>query len=125
MSLIDQIQADVKAILNDTACSVGVPIVITSPAGVSESFTGFSNDIALLIDPDTGEAVSGRIATIAVSMLSLEDAGFSNPEGIPDLDSKPWVVEFSGKVFRVTESHPDHTTKLLTCTLTAYTVLVE
>jgi len=120
MSLIDVMRADVQTILNDKDTGAAVQIFITDPSGTREEFTGFSNDIGLLIDPDTGQAVSGRKVTVAVSMIDLQAVSFSNPQAIPDEDSDPWIIEFEGNFFRVTSSEPDRTLQLVTCTLEGY-----
>lgn len=120
MSLLTIAQADLKAILNDSVTGVGVTIGVRSPCGDVQSLTGWSNDIGLLVDPDTGQAVSGRIATVALVIADLTAAGLALPENISDDDANPWRITFSGLEFKVTESHPDRTLGVITCTLEAF-----
>ena len=89
-------------------------------------FIGFSNDISQVIDPDTGQVVSGRLASVALRMTSL-NAAFSNvlPVGIADDSSKPWVVEFLDIAgfpykFKVIKSNPDRAAGIVTLLLDRY-----
>lgn len=125
MNLRVQAEADAKAILEDGLLGFGWPITVTDPLGTAGSLTGFSNDIAELIDPDTGQAVSGRLATVALSISSLTDAGLGLPVGIADSTSKPWLMAFddiNGNpfVFKVQKSNPDRALGIITCILEIY-----
>ncbi len=127
MSLSSIAQADVRTILNDGVTGVGRPITLTAPDGTSGTFTGWSNDIGLLVDPDTGQAVSGRIATIAISIVDLVTAvpPMALPVNVASAALKPWVVGYTDEqsnayTFKVSESHPDRTLGIVTCTLEAY-----
>ena len=102
-------ERDLGAILTETQCGFGWPIVLISPRGERMSLTGFSNDIAELIDPDTGQAVSGRLASVALRMSSLPRA---LPQGVANTSERPWLVEFEDIIgqawrFAVRESNPD------------------
>jgi hypothetical protein len=126
MNLRDLAEADSKAILEDSVTGFGYPITVTSPDKVTASLTGFSNDISFSIDPDTGVAVSGRTASVALNISSLIDAGFSTLlTGIQDDKSKPWLVQFNDIngnpfTFKVIEGHPDRGLGIITCTLEIY-----
>jgi hypothetical protein len=114
VSLRDVAEADSKAILEDSVTGFGYPITVTSPDKVTASLTGFSNDI------------SGRTASVALSIRSLTEAGYTTlPKGIQDEKSKPWLVQFNGIngnpfTFKVTEGHPDRGLGIMTCTLEIY-----
>lgn len=87
--------------------------------------TGFSTDIADLIDPETGVAVSGRQAEATLSMCSLKSVGLEHPAHIASGDGKPWLIKFDdieGKphTFKVMRSAPDRTTGVILCYLEAY-----
>ena len=126
MSLRDVAGADCKAILEDSVTGFGYPITVTSPDKVTASLTGFSNDTSFSIDPDTGLAVSGRTASVALNISSLISAGFDTlPKGIQDEKSKPWLVQFNDVngnpfTFKVQEGHPDRGLGIITCTLEVY-----
>ena len=127
MSLREQAEADLGIILEDDINGFGWPITITNPAGVSESLVGFSSDITQLIDPETGAAVSGRLASVALRIKSLVLAGFTElPRNIPDATSKPWLIQFddingNAFTFKVSDSNPDRAMGLIVCVLEAYT----
>lgn len=120
--LREKATADNKAILNDDK-GFAWPITVTNPAEVSADLKGFSNDIALLIDPDTGEAVSGRTASVALHTADLTALGL--PVGIMNPKSKPWIMEFDDingnpGVFKVKKSFPDGTIGMIVCVVEVY-----
>ena len=105
-------KADNKAILNNDVSGFGWPLEIKSPEGLTASLTGFSDDIALVIDPDTGTAVTGRLISAVLHVQDILDAGLTIPEGISAGNRKPWLVEFDDSVgghyvCKVRNSHPD------------------
>lgn len=124
MGLREQAALDSIAILNDED-GFAWPITITDPGGTSALLNGFSNDIAETIDPETGMAVSGRLASVALHMRDLAAAGLGIPKAIDDEDSLPWVVTFDDILgvpwtFKVQESNPDRSIGVVTCTLETY-----
>ena len=127
MGLRETAKADNRTILNDSTFGFGYSITVTDPAGTVKPFTGFSNDISLLIDPETGQAVSGRVATAAIHIQDILDAGLTLPENIADSSSKPWLITFDDingvtQVFKVSQSNPDRAIGMLICTLEFYKV---
>ena len=125
MGLREIAEADLGTILEDSAYGFGYSITVTDPLGVVKSFTGFSNDIAQVIDPDTGEAVSGRFASVALRISSLVAAGLTLPIGIADSKSKPWIIQFddingNAFTFKVSKSDPDRTIGMVICILELY-----
>lgn len=125
MSLRQLAETDLGLILEDSSTGFGWSITVTDPAGTSRTLTGFSDDIAQIIDPDTGQAVSGRLASVALRTSSLIAAGLTLPRGIADSGSKPWVIEFddingSAYKFKVAQSNPDRALGLVTCLLELY-----
>ena len=125
MNLRALAESDLSFIVEDGAAGFGWPITLTDPDGNSGSLTGLSDDIAQVIDPDTGQAVSGRLASIALRISSLLADGFSLPQGISDASQKPWVVEFEDingtpHKFKVQQSNPDRALGLVTCLLEVY-----
>jgi hypothetical protein len=86
---------------------------------------GFSTDIADLIDPETGMAVSGRQAEVTLSFDSLKAVGLDHPAYVADGSGKPWTVRFddiegTSHIFKVMRSAPDRTMGLVLCYLEAY-----
>lgn len=108
MGLRAQAAADAKAILEDSTSGFGWPLTLTSPAGGVSALTGFATDVAESIDPETGLAVAGRRASVAISLLSLPVL----PTAVPERDRKPWIVTFADVTlaaasWKVVEVRPD------------------
>jgi len=128
MNLRALAEQDMGFIVEDGDTGFGWPITLTDPSGFSGSgpLTGLSDDIAQVIDPETGQAVSGRLASIAIRISTLTALGFGViPSGIADASAKPWLVEFddingSPYKFKVTSSNPDRALGLVTCLLETY-----
>lgn len=125
MNLRSQAASDFRAILEDDAAGFGWSIVVTSPAGVAVSMRGYSADVGLVIDPETGVAVIGRRASVALSIASLREAGLGIPGGVADSSQRPWRIQFNDTEgntfsFRVVSSMPDQTIGSVTCLLEAY-----
>lgn len=128
MSLRYLAETDLGFILEDSSTGFGWPITITDPSGNTntDELIGFSDDIAQIIDPDTGQAVSGRLASVAIRITRLIEVGLTLPRGIADSGSKPWVIEFNDingnpYKFKVAQSNPDRALGLVTCLLELYT----
>ena len=123
MGLRETAEADLGLILEDSSTGFGWPITVTDPAGKAEPLTGLSGDIAQAIDPDTGQAVSGRLAMVSLRISSLLAAGFTDlPRGIADGLKKPWLITFddingTSYTFKVQRSNPDRTLGLVKCIL--------
>lgn len=102
--------------------SDGQTVTVTNPAGLSAPLKAISNDISLLIDPETGVPVSGRNANVALRVASLRAAGLEMPKGIEDGALVPWLVEYTtvtgGTIkTKVMASNPDRSLGLITCRL--------
>ena len=124
MSLRTLAEQDLTVTLEDAA-GFGWPVTVTAPDGTSGALTGSSTDIAQVIDPDTGEAVSGRMAAVGLRISTLTTRGLGIPRGIADSASKPWLVTFddingNAYTFKVMKSNPDRALGLVVCILEAY-----
>jgi hypothetical protein len=104
-------------------------IVLTDPDGHSnteeEPLYGTINDVSGLIDPETGQFVSGRIVAMAIRISSLDDLGFGIPEGESNSNKKPWFVVFkditgSSHVMKVSRGDPDLTLGIVNLYLEVY-----
>lgn len=130
MGLREIAEQDLQRIIEDEATGFGWPITLTDPDGFignsAGPLTGFSDDIAQVIDPDTGQAVSGRLASVALMMSTIIAEGFpALPQGIVDAASKPWLVTFDdingvSYTFKVSKSNPDRALGLVTLILETY-----
>lgn len=84
------------------------PITLIDPAGAETPLHGFSQDVHMMIDPGTGDIVSGRRATVALPMRQLDAENLPTEQGEGD----PWLVTFADilgetRTFQVIESKPD------------------
>jgi len=113
MSLLTTAHADFQAIIKSDM-GAKWPCVITSPAGVSASFSCRFGDTSQQVNPGTNEVVSGRQLTVAVLLADLETNGMSNIRGIAKETQKPWTVSIDNilgttGVYKIIESNPDNT----------------
>ncbi len=120
-------ESDLSFILEDDVHGFGWPITVIDPLDVAVAVIGFSDDIAQVIDPDTGQAVSGRLASVALRMSTLIAAGIGIPQGISDINIKPWRIIFddilgTSYTFKVAQSNPDRALGIVTCILERYEV---
>lgn len=127
MGLRQIAEADLGTILEDDVTGFGFAIIITDPAGNSGAgpLVGTPVDISQLIDPDTGQAVSGRLASCSIRMASLIASGLGIPKGITDSAAKPWTAEFDDingnmRRYKVSQSNPDSALGVVILLLEAY-----
>ncbi len=125
MSLRATAETDLAGILEDDVYGFGWPISVTDPNGTVGALKGYSNDISQLIDPDTGEAVSGRLASAVLRISTLTAKGLGIPVGIADAASKPWLITFddingNAFTFKVSKADPDRTLGIVVCMLEIY-----
>ena len=114
MNLRDQAERDLAVTLEDSVNGFAGSILVTDPSGFIAKVCGQSGDIAFLIDPETGQAVSGRVAHVSIRISTLQEKGLDMPRGVADNSGKPWVVSFpdlacKDQVFKVEEARPDRT----------------
>ena len=127
MGLRQIAESDLSVTLEDSTFGFGFDITVTDPSGLVGNLVGYSNDIAELIDPDTGNAVSGRSASVLLRNSSLTAAGFTAlPRAIANASSKPWLITFldlegTSQTFKVQQSMPDRTLGIVLCYLEKYT----
>ena len=125
MGLREQIEADLGYIIEGDALGFGWPITVTNPDGENFSFSGLSDDIAQLIDPETGMLVSGRMASVAIRISSIYAQGLPIPKAISDTSGKPWLITFLdingiSCTFKIAQSNPDRAIGLVTFLLENY-----
>jgi hypothetical protein len=127
MNFLDIAQQDKAFTLKDSEFGFGTEITLTDPDLFTAVVTGRTNDISFAIDANTGQAVSGRTATIAIDIVELQEKGFSDtPKAQTDKTKKPWIVEWTDPrtsksySFTILEANPDRTLNILLCTLSFY-----
>lgn len=126
MNLRLQAEADMRGILNDADSGFGWPITLTDPNGNVANLVGQANDIGELQDLETGTAIAGRIASIALAIADITGAGLAIPEPVEDGSKKPFIVnvdDINGNpyVFKVDNAFPDRMLGIITCHLELYT----
>jgi hypothetical protein len=119
MSLRDLATKDLNTILTS---DFGIEILLTPPAGIARTVTGYTNDIAQAIDPDTGQIISGRVISIAIALRTLSEQGLEIPRGYADESVNPWLVQFldtdlKAYQFKILASNPDRALGIVTCEL--------
>lgn len=124
MGLREQMAVDAKAILGDTS-GFAEPLTLTSPAGDTRELTGFATDVAESVDPETGVIVSARRASVAISLLTLDELSAELPAVVPDADRKPWLVSFTSATgvlgtWKVVDVKPDRAIGVVVLTLESY-----
>ena len=127
MNLRLQAEADLGSIMEDTVGGFGWPITVTDPDGTVQPLVGLSTDIAQVIDPDTGQIVSGRLASVSIRIGALTAAGLTLPRGVAERAKKPWLVTFDDingnpYTFKVQSADPDRAIGLVVCILEVYKV---
>jgi len=102
-------------------------VTLTAPDGTSQQLTGETNDIGAAIDPDTGQIVSGRTASVALRISSIYGAGFSElPRRISEKTTPPWRVDYVGDDgltynWAVQSTMPDRSAGVIVLMLEEYT----
>lgn len=117
MSLRRRVARDLGVISAKIQGGFAWQITVTDPDGFTSAdpLTGFSQDIALAIDPETGVLVTGRLASVSIPIAALKAAGYASlPRGVADNATMPWLVQFDdlegeSYQFKVSESRPDRT----------------
>lgn len=90
---MERLQRDSQRIMNSARCGFGVDVILTDPDMVAHTLKGIVSIIHNLIDPDTGQPVSGFLATVSLNALDLLAQGIEIPEGEMDEFERPWTVE--------------------------------
>ena len=131
MGLRSIAEQDLAVVLEDATTGFGWAITLTDPAGASKALVGHSSDISQVIDPDTGAAISGRLASAVLRLSSISDAdpgpALAIPVGIADTSQKPWLVQFddingNSYTFKVKTSDPDRALGVVVLILEFYKV---
>jgi len=125
VGLRETAEKHLAGILENKKRGFGWDITVTDPFGQPVSMVGFSNDISQIIDPETGQLVSGRSASVSLRISTLAAACFRLPIGVSDSSMRPWVIQFediNGNPYRfkVSKSNPDRGLGVVTCLLEAY-----
>lgn len=126
MGLREQAADDVRRILESKDSGFGWDVTLIAPDGQSAALTGYSTDIHLLLDPDTGQTVSGRAVEASLPMAAIAEKGIGTPTGEVRRAQRPWTIELNDIAgnphkLKVIETHPDNALGVVVIRLEAYT----
>jgi hypothetical protein len=122
VSVADLAALDFASILNTD----GGTVTLQAPDARVATLRANTQDISHAIDPQTGMTVSGRTASVALSLVDLLAANMAPCAVSDNKASKPWVVRFTETVsgvqhtFKVQETKPDRTIGALILILEIY-----
>lgn len=126
MNLRDQAATLARRFLENSSSGFGVDVTIHTPEGQPIAITGFLNDIAQALDPQTGALVAGRTQTLTVSIKPFTELGIELPRGIADRKAKPWRVTWTDArgehVRKVSEARPDRGLEITVLFLEAHSL---
>lgn len=125
MSLLQLLQKDSQRIMNSSKFGFSTDIVLIDPNDVEYPLKSVLTVIHNLIDPDTGQPVSGYLATASINRLDLNALGITLPEGVSDELQRPWTVRetnIDGVVvtYKITRAAPDEANGNILCDLGSY-----
>ena len=125
MNLLQRIQKDSQRIMNSTRFGVSIDIVLLDPAQVEYPLKSIVTVIHNLVDPDTGQPVSGYLATASINRLDLNELGITLPEGVSDELQRPWTIRYTNIdgveiTNKITRSAPDEANGNILCDLGSY-----
>lgn len=94
MNLTQTMRKDFNKIMGSKS-GIAESIQIIDPNGESHDIQAVVSVIHNLIDPDTGQPVSGFLATASISRLHLMARNLSIPAGEFDQNKRPWVLVYN------------------------------
>ena len=124
--LREQARDDLKFTVGDRETGFGWDITVTRPDGDTLDLVALQSDIAETIDTETGIAILGRTAHVAVQIQDFLDATWEVPVVITDPEVRPWKVDttdVNGRAhsFKISEVRQDRAIGLVLCFLESYT----
>lgn len=125
MSLFQRMQKDSQRIMNSNRFGFGIDIALIDPSGVEYPLKSIVSVIHNLIDPDTGQPVSGYLATASINRLDLNAQSIELPEGVSSDFKRPWLVRYTNidgveVTNKMTRAAPDEANGNILCDLDFY-----
>ena len=125
MGLLDRLRKDSQRIMNSDRFGFSTAITLTTPAGIQYPFKSIIAVIHNLIDPDTGQPVSGFLATASINVLDLQASLLELPEGEMSESLRPWTItetNINGVVvtYKIVSTAPDEANGNILCDLVTY-----
>jgi hypothetical protein len=125
MSLLQRLQKDSQRIMNSSKFGFSTDIVLIDPNDVEYPLKSILTVIHNLIDPDTGQPVSGYLATASINRLDLNELGITLPEGVSNELERPWTIRYTNIdnvviTNKITRAAPDEANGNILCDLGSY-----
>ena len=121
MNFMQRVRRDAQRIMKKD----GQNVVLITPDGLKYPLNSIVSVIHNLIDPDTGQPVSGFLATASINRLDLNALDIALPEGEASEFERPWLVRETNidgieVTYKITRSAPDEANGNILCDLGAY-----
>ena len=121
MNFMQRVRRDAQRIMKKD----GQNVVLITPEGLKYPLNSIVSVIHNLIDPDTGQPVSGFLATASINRLDLNELDIALPEGEASEFERPWLVRETNidgveVTYKITRSAPDESNGNILCDLGAY-----
>ncbi|AUR94068.1 hypothetical protein NVP1191O_09 [Vibrio phage 1.191.O._10N.286.52.B4] len=125
MSLLDRVRKDSTRIMNSERYGTGTDVVLTDSDGIEYPMKAIVAVVHNLVDPDTGQPVSGYLATASLNRDNIPENKRSALEGVSDELQRPWTVRetnIDGVVvtYKITRAAPDEANGNILCDLGSY-----
>jgi len=120
-----RMQKDAQKIMNSERSGFSIDVTLTLPDATEYTIKAIMSIIHNLIDPDTGQPVSGFFATASINSLDLLGLGVDLPEGEMDSYKRPWTITAvnvlgNSQLMKITRVSPDETNGNILCELGTY-----
>ena len=121
MNFMQRVRRDAQRIMKKD----GQEITLITPDGLKYPLHGIIAVTHQVFDPDTGQPVSGFLATVSLNRLELIDLGIEVPNGEMSEYERPWLVReinIDGVeiTYKITRSAPDEANGNILCDLGCY-----
>ncbi len=125
MSLLDRVRKDSTRIMNSERYGTGTDIVLIDSDDVEYPMKSIVAVIHNLVDPDTGQPVSGYLATASVNRYNLPVNKRTELEGVSDELQRPWTIRYTNIdnveiINKITRAAPDEANGNILCDLGSY-----
>lgn len=111
MSILSESRLDFAIISQDTD-GFAEEVVLTSPTGQSATIACVWTDVGVGLDPESGQTVSAKAASVSISDDALTEAGIGIPVSVQEKNKKPWKItvtniDGTSTAYKITEPRRD------------------